>query len=284
MKGLSASTVAELSAAEVARALTRAFEGYLLGPVNMSAQTYERRFRAEDLDPFASRVYRKDGTPVGILLVARRGWTGRIAGLGVVPEMRGKGLGRSIMTGALEEAEARGDRGVVLEVFEQNAPAVKLYEGLGFRVKRRLIGFRRKPRGASSEAFGKLVELDPLEVGRIVAREGDPDLPWMLAAETISSATPPARAYHLEGHACVTVENHKAEPLVLTTLVVRRAERREGWGSRLLHALQAGFPGRTLLIPAVLPEGPAGALLAASGWEQEPLNQLEMNLEFPRSA
>lgn len=281
MDGLSAPTVAELTAEEVARALTRSFEGYLTGPVSISARDYERRFRAENLDPFASRVYHQDGSPVGVLLVARRGWTSRIAATGVLPEMRGRGLGRSIVAGALEEASARGDRSVSLEVFERNAPALGLYEGLGFRARRRLVGYRREPDGTVLEGSETLEELDPLEVARLVAREGEPDLPWMLSAETLSATTPPARAWHLDGRAYAVVEDSGRETLLLKALIVRRSERRKGFGSRLLRALQKEYPGQTLLVPEILPEGPASAFFAGLGWRPEPLSQLEMYLPRP---
>lgn len=72
LEGISSRPVAEHTSTEAAAALTRAFEGYLV-PIRMSPQLFERRFRGEDLDPFASRIYSRGSLPVGILLVARRG-------------------------------------------------------------------------------------------------------------------------------------------------------------------------------------------------------------------
>ena len=60
-EGVLSRPVAECASAEVAAALTRSFEGYLTGPVHVDAEGYERRFRAEHLDPFASRVYLREG-------------------------------------------------------------------------------------------------------------------------------------------------------------------------------------------------------------------------------
>lgn len=57
---IAARPVAECTSAQVAEALTRSFEGYLV-PIQFTPQAYERRFRFEDLDPYASRVYEREG-------------------------------------------------------------------------------------------------------------------------------------------------------------------------------------------------------------------------------
>ena len=278
---LVARPVAECTAAEVAAALTRCFEGYLTGPVVMDARAYENRFRAENLDPFASRVYLEGDSPAAVLLVARRGWTSRVAAMAVAPGWRGRGLGWRVMEEETRNAAARNDRAVVLEVFEQNAPALHLYEKLGFRATRRLFGYRRKPDERSVKTPDKLSETDPLEVARVVAREGGPDLPWMLCAETLAGITPPARAYHLQGRAYALVADTEAETLMPRALIVPRAYRHQGWGTRLLQALYAQFPDRAWIIPEVIPEDMGGAFLLKLGWERQPLNQLEMRLEPP---
>jgi len=53
------------------------------------------------------------------------------------PDRRGTGLGRLITTHILQEALARGPTSVSLNVFPENAPALSLYESLGFRVRTR---------------------------------------------------------------------------------------------------------------------------------------------------
>jgi GNAT superfamily N-acetyltransferase len=77
----------------VADALTRSFEGYV-GPVDVSAWGYEQRFRPENVDPFSSYVYFRKNRPVAIILIARRGWTSRVAAMAAVPEERGRGFGK----------------------------------------------------------------------------------------------------------------------------------------------------------------------------------------------
>src|SRR5215217_7905304 len=107
---ISGRPVAECTATQVADALTRSFEGYVM-PVNVSARGYEYRFRPEHVDPFASYVYFhfRETRPVAVVLVARRGWTSRVAAMAVAPGARGKGLGKRIMQGVIDEAVERGD-------------------------------------------------------------------------------------------------------------------------------------------------------------------------------
>ena len=279
LEGISSRPAAEHTSAETAAALTRAFEGYLV-PIRMSPQVFERRFRGEDLDPFASRVYSRSGLPVGVLLVARRGRTSRIAAMGVAPELRGQGMGRRIMGEAIDDARSRGDRAVLLEVIEQNTAALRLYESLGFRTQRRLVGYRRDAGAATPATADVLADLDPLDFARLAAREGEPDLPWMLAPETLSAAASPARAYHLEHRAYALVGDPAMEPLALTALLVPREHRRQGWGTRLVRALAAAFPGRVWSFTVVIPEDMAPGFFEKLGWERHKLSQLEMRLEI----
>jgi ribosomal protein S18 acetylase RimI-like enzyme len=275
--------VAACTTAQVADALTRSFEGYVV-PVNVSAEAYERRFRPENVDPFASYAYFRETRPVAVVLVARRGWTSRIAAMAVAPEARGKGFGKRIMRGVIDEAVERGDRSVLLEVFEHNTPAVNLYERLGFEPLRRLVGYRHDPGGAVPEVTDTLSELDPLAFARVVAREGEPNLPWMLAAETLSGAVSPARAFHLDHRAYVLIGDPDARVVSLTALVVPRANRRHGWGTRLLQVLLATHPDKAWAIPQIVPAELAPEFFARCGWEVMDTNQLEMVLDLSRKS
>ena len=280
-EGISRRPVAECTSAQVADALTKSFEGYVM-PVNVTAEGYERRFRPENVDSFASYVYFREAEPVAVVLVARRGWTSRIAAMAVAPEARGRGLGKLIMRDAIGEAVDRGDRSVLLEVFEHNTPAVKLYEGLGFRPLRRLVGYHHDPGRAAPEFTGTLCELDPLDFARLVAREGGPDLPWMLAAETLSGAVSPALAFHLDHRAYALIGDPDANVIPLAAFVVPRPYRRNGWGTRLMRALLATYPDRSWSIPQIVPEELAPTFFARCGWTLLDTNQLEMVLDVSR--
>jgi len=70
------------------------------------------------------------GTVQGVM---DRGPIGAIQNLGVIPEYRGLGLGRALVRQALEGFYQAGLRRAYLEVTAENAAAVRLYRGVGFR-------------------------------------------------------------------------------------------------------------------------------------------------------
>lgn len=274
-------TVAECSSEAVAAAIVHCFQGYLV-PMRFTPERYEIRFRAENLDPFSSRLYYSEGAPAAVVMIARRGWTSRLAAMAVAPDFRGRGLGKDVMRVALEEAALRKDRTMILEVIEQNPAAVSLYTKLGFQPIRRLVGYDFHPHEAGHHGsdFQHLGEIDPLIVARLIAKDGEPDLPWMLMPENLAAATPPVQALHLDEIAYAIVADPNAEKIVIRALLVRETHRKQGWGSRMLRALRALFSGRPLAIPAVVPENLAPSLFLSAGWKQQALNQFEMKIEF----
>jgi ribosomal protein S18 acetylase RimI-like enzyme len=284
LEHLTARPVAECSSAEMAAAMNHVFQDYLV-PVALTAENYQRRIRGEHLDLLASRLLLRDGVPIAVLLVARRGWTSRIAAMAVAPQWRGRQLGRELMRGAIDEARARGDRSMVLDVFEQNIRAVRLYTGLGFRPRRRLLGYRWPAFPLTGEVPEAIAEIDPLDFARAVAADGGSDLPWMLAAESLAAASAPARAFSLGGgRAAALIADAEAEVLALAGLVVARSARRLGFGTRLLHALRVHFPGRPWVVPPVVPEDLAHGFLTRLEWEPQLLSQYEMRLDLRSDA
>lgn len=53
-------------------------------------------------------------------------------GMGMLPEVRGQGLGRRLADAAIAAARSRGVERIELEVFAHNTRAIRLYERLGF--------------------------------------------------------------------------------------------------------------------------------------------------------
>ena len=184
---------------------------------------------------------------------------------------------------ALEEAVLRKDRTMLLEVFEQNPAAVSLYTGLGFRPLRKLFGYDFDPHGSKRAADREpLQEIDPAIIARHISAEGDQDLPWMLMPETLAAATRPFQGLHLNetAFALVADPNPKIEKVVIRALLVRKAHRRQRWGSRILEALEAHFADRPLTVQALVPENMAPDFFHRAGRRRQALNQLEMKIEL----
>ena len=262
----------EVGLAEAAAVMTRGFADYFV-PIRADAAALAAFARVDGVDLAASRVAVRDGSPVAGALVARRGWSARLAGMSVVPEARGTGVGRALVDRLLDEARTRGERTMELEVIEQNAPAVRLYESAGFQRRRRLVGALGRP-SAGPVVPPELTAVDPRALAAAVAAHGWPDLPWQVSAETLAHAGPPTEAWRL-GPAWALVALPTAETLVLRAVVTEPAARRRGHGRALLRALMARHPGRDWRAAALFPEE-MEPFLAAAGLVRAPLTQWQM--------
>jgi ribosomal protein S18 acetylase RimI-like enzyme len=77
-------------------------------------------------------VILSDGEPIGRLYVDRREREVSIVDIALLPEHRGRGIGRSLLDAILTES-GRAGTPVCIQV-ERSNPALRLYERLGFRV------------------------------------------------------------------------------------------------------------------------------------------------------
>ncbi len=71
--------------------------------------------------------------------------TAEVLNLAVVPERRGKGLGKALLDAGLAAVRARGGSEVFLEVRASNDLAQALYASRGFRREGRRRGYYRRP-------------------------------------------------------------------------------------------------------------------------------------------
>jgi ribosomal protein S18 acetylase RimI-like enzyme len=68
-------------------------------------------------------------------------------GIGMLAEARGRGLGRRLMTEAIEAARRQGMERIELEVFASNTRAIALYQSLGCERE----GLKRRARKLDGE-------------------------------------------------------------------------------------------------------------------------------------
>jgi ribosomal-protein-alanine N-acetyltransferase len=106
----------------------------------------------------------------GFILARDLGGEAEILTLGVLPEMRRRGLGRALLDAIMVEAGQRRIASVVLEVATDNEAARRLYVAMGFvRVGTRPRYYRR-----DHAAVDALILRLPTEAYRGCARPGGP--------------------------------------------------------------------------------------------------------------
>lgn len=265
-----------------AEILARGFEDYFVR-IPFAAPMLLNMVRADSIDLASSRVFLRDGVAIGAALIARRGWTCRLAAMAIVADARRTGLGRAAVLHLVEEAKARGERTMVLEVIEQNLAAVELYRACGFKTIRRLVGFS----GGADVAAGvptrknsiDLAEVDLSEVANTVSRYGLPDLPWQLSGATLAQLTPPAVGYHLNG-AWIATSDPAAPVVSVRALIAEPAAQGHDREAALLRAVMANYPGdHEWRVNPVWPEELA-PLVEPAGLPRMQLTQWQMQLQF----
>jgi GNAT superfamily N-acetyltransferase/predicted GNAT family acetyltransferase len=230
----------------------------------------------DGVDVASSKVILSDEQAVGVALIARRGWTSRLAAMALVPEARRQGVGRWAMAQLIDEARSRGERRMVLEVIESNEPAVRLYQHCGFRPLRRLVGYKAlSPDGGDPVPVD---EVDVREVARLVVAYGLPDLPWQVSGESLALMGPPNRAYRFED-AYAVLSDPVAPQIVVRSVIVKPEGRGQGKVARLLRLLMSNHPDKRWIVPPLCPEE-IGGLFERVGFERGELSQLQMVAEI----
>ena len=103
-------------------------------------ESYARAFSAIDRDPNQELVVAcLDDTVVGVLqitfipyLTYQGGWGALIEGVRIAPQVRSRGLGRTLFEWAIERAKTRGCHMVQLTTDKSRPDAIRFYQALGF--------------------------------------------------------------------------------------------------------------------------------------------------------
>jgi ribosomal protein S18 acetylase RimI-like enzyme len=180
----------EFSLAELAALLTASYEGYFV-PVAVDKSQLEYMVDVFDLDLSRSLVAVDGERPVGLANLGRREGRTWLGGVGVVPDHRGAGVGESLTRMLIDRACDAGAREMVLEVIVENAPAIALYEKLGFARTRDFevlsLAAATERSEASETALGEALKV-------VAATRRGPE-PWQRADETVANlvrrGTPP---------------------------------------------------------------------------------------------
>jgi ribosomal protein S18 acetylase RimI-like enzyme len=260
---------------ELAGFFTDSFKDYFV-PVHINTQALMEIVRRDSVDLSVSKVLLLDEKAVGIALIARRGWENRVAAMGIIPEMRGKGAGSWLMERLADEAKERYTRKLCLEVIEINLPAIHIYEKQGFQKFRKLVGFTGRMESNSSGS--ELEEVNLRELGKIVNSHGLADLPWQISGETLAVFSNPSLAFKL-GPAYAAISNPEAEHVVIWTLLVMPEARKQGLAVEMLRTLSSKFNDKVWHVPPLCPEE-ASHPFRRLGMKEEKIAQLQMSLSL----
>ena len=85
-----------------------------------------------DHDKAGLKACLEDGTLIGYIGAAYVLDEAEIGNLCVLPEYRGKGAGRKLLSSMIDLLKGKGCNTVYLEVEDTNVPAISLYEKFGF--------------------------------------------------------------------------------------------------------------------------------------------------------
>ncbi len=262
----------EFSIPQIADLLTRGFEGYLV-PINISVPVLLTMMRRDGIDLNETRILHKADEPIGVALIARRGWTSRLAAMGIVSSARKGGAGTWAMEQLIEEARARGDQEMLLEVITQNTAGVKLYEKVGFKKIRKLVSYKLE--NPQIESADELQEIDIQEAAKMVTAHGLKDLPWQISGISIAHHTPPSRAFCLKDAYCV-ISNPQVEHVSISSVLAPAGSEETGPGAALIRALFARFPDKTWHVSPIYPEE-MSSLFEQLGMQREEISQWQMS-------
>ena len=195
----------EFSLAELASVFTASYHGYFI-PLVVDETQLRYMVEVFDLDLSRSLVAVERQRPVGLSNLGRRGERTWLGGIGVVPDHRGSGVGESLTRMLLDQAREAGAREMVLEVIVENAPAIALYEKLGFAQTRELEVLSL----AAATEYSEARETEFGEGLRVVAAPRSGPEPWQRAEETVANlarrgSTP--RAIIVDGAAAVFTQD-----------------------------------------------------------------------------
>src|SRR5690348_14387151 len=191
----------DVSLAELASVFSASYEGYFI-PLAVDETQLGYMVEVFDLDLSRSLVAVDHEGPIGLANLGRRGERTWLGGVGVVRDRRGSGVGESLTRMLLDQAREAGAREMVLEVIVENAPAIGLYEKLGFVRTRELEVLSLAAATERSDAR----EIDLEEALSVIAASRSTPEPWQRADETIAhlarrGSTP--RAIAVDGAAAV---------------------------------------------------------------------------------
>jgi ribosomal protein S18 acetylase RimI-like enzyme len=270
-------SASELSLMDQAAAFNAAFEGYVGGTFELNAASLASFISLQGIDLSYSRFARdENGQLVGFGFINKTGSVSRLAGMGTIASARRSGVANGLLAAVLSDASERGESVVILEVIEQNPPALKLYESAGFVRVTRLLGWRGSGDG-TGRAEKESRDLSMFEALQIPTIPEYPALPWPVCRFSAAKVRR-AQAFALDDVAMV-IGDPTASPIRLHAFFGLNGN---NWESvrNLTASVLRKFPGREFYAPPIFPEEFTAPLFGPLGFRKEQLSQFFMRKDL----
>lgn len=140
-------------------AFLQSFADYLV-PIQLTAEQFRKKIKREGILPSFCVAAYVGNEIAGFILTGLGEWQGLPtaynAGTGVLPQFRGYNLTQQLYAYMLPKLRESGIEQCLLEVIQENAPALRSYKAVGFKVTRSLDLLR----GLKTELLLKVEEPD----------------------------------------------------------------------------------------------------------------------------
>lgn len=130
---------------ELYNTFLEAFSDYTV-PMRLSEEQFRSKLQNEGVDLTISGGAFEDNKMIGLILHGRGNWNGQStaynAGTGVVPPFRGQGITRDLYSFLIPILQTQGIESCLLEVMQNNVPALNIYKDAGYEIKRTLDSYK----------------------------------------------------------------------------------------------------------------------------------------------
>lgn len=167
---------------------------YYFTDIHLTVDALIKKMANEEISPERSLVAYDQDQPVGFVLNGFRtingqkvSWNG---GTGVIPDYRGKGIGKELMNACMDLYKQEGVDCLMLEAISENTKAIKLYEKIGYKKTDDLVFFVSNE-SLSRDAFSYSGSYDVVRAlpQEIVALDFYEHFsPWQTQAQGLSGA------------------------------------------------------------------------------------------------
>ena len=270
-------SAADIPLAEQAATANRAFGNYIAGWTEMNVAALARFLQLQGADLHYSRFVETPDGLAGFGYINRTGNVLRLGGMALIESARGTGAAGFLLEHLLEEASARGDATMMLEVIEQNPRALSLYRRHGFRQISRLLGWRRpasansKPKMSSTLAQVAILSALEMPNARIY-----PDIPWPISRHAIARVEK-TQAF-VRQNCCVIIGDPDAPAIRVHGLLSNPHDSIDL--RAVLSELLARYSEKEFFAPPVWPEEFGREIFEPLGFTPEPLTQFLMRRDL----